>query len=167
MLDLKSPRHTSTLPKRAFLLAEPYVRFRRVQTLAPRGVLWFKLSHSALGVRPGRQAHGEHRAFARLAHHYHVAAHHPGEARGRWPGPARCHRNAAPSSTLALGELLKQLGLLLGRHADAGIGDGQLNPVSRPFLTLLARSLTSPSFVNLQALLNRSSRICRRRMGST
>src|SRR5262249_12186667 len=38
---------------------------------------------------------------------------------------------------------------------------------SRPFLTLLARSLTSPSFVNLQALLNRLNRICRRRIGST
>ena len=38
---------------------------------------------------------------------------------------------------------------------------------SRPFATLLARSLTSPSFVNLQALLSRLNRICRRRMGST
>src|SRR5215467_362201 len=38
---------------------------------------------------------------------------------------------------------------------------------SRPLATLRARSLTSPSLVNLQALLNRLSRICRRRMGST
>ena len=38
---------------------------------------------------------------------------------------------------------------------------------SRPSATLRACSLTSPSLVNLQALLNRLSRICRSRMGST
>jgi len=37
---------------------------------------------------------------------------------------------------------------------------------SRPFVTLRARSLTSPSFVNLQALLNRLSSICRSRWGA-
>src|SRR5262249_22788100 len=36
-----------------------------------------------------------------------------------------------------------------------------------PLATLRARSLTSPSLVNLQALLNRLSSICRSRMGST
>src|SRR6266487_786210 len=36
-----------------------------------------------------------------------------------------------------------------------------------PLLTLRAASLTSPSLVNLQALLNRLSSICRSRMGST
>ena len=35
---------------------------------------------------------------------------------------------------------------------------------SRLLPTLLACSLTSPSFVNLHALLSRLSRICRRRM---
>ena len=78
---------------------------------------------------PGRQAHGEHRAFARLAHHYHVAAHHPGELAGdgeAQPGATETLRRRG----IGLGELLKQLGLLLGRHADAGIGDGQLNPVA-------------------------------------
>src|SRR5262245_3944353 len=38
---------------------------------------------------------------------------------------------------------------------------------SRPSTNLRACSLTSPSFVNLQALLNRLNRICRSRMGST
>jgi hypothetical protein len=38
---------------------------------------------------------------------------------------------------------------------------------SRPLATRRARSLTSPSLVNLQALLRRLSRICRSRMGST
>src|SRR5215510_5826008 len=37
----------------------------------------------------------------------------------------------------------------------------------RPSTTFLTRSLTSPCLVNLQALLNRLSRICRSRMGST
>src|SRR6516162_2384948 len=36
-----------------------------------------------------------------------------------------------------------------------------------PLLTLRAASLTSPALVNLQALLNRLSSICRSRMGST
>jgi len=30
-----------------------------------------------------------------------------------------------------LGELLEQLCLLLSRHADAGVGHGELNPDSR------------------------------------
>ena len=38
---------------------------------------------------------------------------------------------------------------------------------SRPSATLRTRSATSPCLVNLQALLNRLSRICRSRMGST
>src|SRR5262249_41363683 len=38
---------------------------------------------------------------------------------------------------------------------------------SRPSATLRARSVTSPSLVNLKALLNRLSSICRSRMGST
>src|SRR5262245_57557429 len=38
---------------------------------------------------------------------------------------------------------------------------------SRPSNSLCALSLTSPSLVNLQALLRRLNRICRRRMGST
>ena len=37
----------------------------------------------------------------------------------------------------------------------------------RPSTTFRTRSVTSPSLVNLQALLNRLSRICRSRMGST
>ena len=37
----------------------------------------------------------------------------------------------------------------------------------RPSITFFTRSLTSPCLVNLQALLNRLSRICRSRMGST
>src|SRR5215813_2155852 len=38
---------------------------------------------------------------------------------------------------------------------------------SRPSTTLRTRSATSPSFVNLQALLSKLSKICLRRMEST
>ena len=55
------------------------------------------------------------------------------------------------------------LGLLLRRHADAGVGHRKLDPVAA--VPLRALSVTSPSLVNLQALLKRLSRICRSRMG--
>ena len=41
-----------------------------------------------LAFRTGREAHGKHRAFARLARHGHVAAHHPRKLAG--DGKARC-----------------------------------------------------------------------------
>ena len=64
---------------------------------------------SCLAIAAPRQAHREHRAFARLARHRYVAAH----------------------------------------NARELAGDG------------------TPSLVNLQALLNRLNRICRRRMRSS
>ena len=82
-----------------------------------------------LGLRAARQAHCKDRAFARLARHCHVAAHHAGELAG--DGEAK----AGAAETLrgrgiGLGELLKQLCLLLRRHADASIGNGKLDPVA-------------------------------------
>ena len=44
-----------------------------------------------------RQAHGEHRALARLARHRHVAAHHARELAGDGEARARCRRSAARS----------------------------------------------------------------------
>ena len=44
------------------------------------------------------------------------------------PSPVPPKRCAVVASAWA--ELLEQLRLLLGRHADAGIGDRQLNPVA-------------------------------------
>src|ERR1700757_4072898 len=58
-----------------------------------------------------------------------------------------------------------ELGLLFRGHADAGVGDGELDEAAA--IDLRAASLTSPALVNLQALLRRLSRICRSRMGST
>ena len=84
---------------------------------------------SCLVIAAPRQAHREHRAFARLARHGHVAAHHARELAGDGeaePGAAEALRGRR----IGLGELLEQLRLLLSRHADAGVGDGQLDPVA-------------------------------------
>jgi len=74
-----------------------------------------------LCVRAARQAHCEDRTFARLARHRHVAAHHarelPRDGKAE-PRPAV----AARGERIGLGKILKQFRLLLGGHADAGIG---------------------------------------------
>jgi hypothetical protein len=82
---------------------------------------------------------------------------------------------------ICLGEFLEQFGLLFGGQADGyggtGLGaraDDGWRPVSatasstqsRPSATLRTRRATSPSFVNLQALLSRLSRICLSLMAS-
>ncbi len=109
-------------------------------------------------VRAYRQAHGEDRAFARLARQGHVTAHHARELAG--------NRKAEAGSAIAprgqgigLAELLEQLRLLLRRHADAGVADGEVNPVasvgylSRPQRDLaLFGELAGPIFPNNRAL---------------
>src|SRR4029453_4791604 len=75
------------------------------------------------------QAHREYRALARLARHRHVAAHHARQL----AGDGESETGAAETlrgGFIRLAELLEQPGLLLSRHADAGIGDGHLNPVA-------------------------------------
>src|SRR5262245_16082350 len=78
-----------------------------------------------LGWRADRQAHREHRALARLARHRHVAAHHArklardGKAK---PRSAELLRGRG----IGLGEFFEQLCLLLRRHANASIRDGEL-----------------------------------------
>src|SRR5262245_3765159 len=75
--------------------------------------------------RADRQAHREHRTLARLARHRHVAAHHArklardGKAK---PRSAELLR----SRGIGLGEFFEQLCLLLRRHANASIRDGEL-----------------------------------------
>src|SRR5262245_35218358 len=72
-----------------------------------------------LCVLASRQAHREHRPFARLARHRHVAAHHARELAGDGkaePGPAV----AARCQGICLGEILEQFRLLLRSHADPG-----------------------------------------------
>src|SRR6516162_9411295 len=76
-----------------------------------------------------RQAHGEHRTFARLARHRDVAAHHARELAGDGeaePGPAEALRGRG----VGLRELLEQLSLLLRGHANAGVSDCEFNPVA-------------------------------------
>src|SRR2546430_13082575 len=77
----------------------------------------------------GWQAHGEHRAVAGLARHRDVAAHHAGELAGDGEAQAR---TAEPlrGRGVALAELLEQFAELLARHADPGIGDGELDVVA-------------------------------------
>src|SRR5215472_10103304 len=78
---------------------------------------------------PPRQAHGEHRAFALLACHGHVTAHHARELAG--DGEAETGAAEAPRGRgIGLAELLEQLCLLLRGHPDAGVGDGELDDVA-------------------------------------
>src|SRR5215471_18288366 len=73
-----------------------------------------------------RQSHGEHRAFALLARHRHVAAHHARELAGDGEAEPRA-AEALSGCGIGLTELLEQLCLLLRSHADAGVGDGELD----------------------------------------
>src|SRR5215831_12257103 len=76
-----------------------------------------------------RQAHREHRAFARLARHGHVAAHHARELAG--DGKAKTGAAiAARGQGICLGEVLEQFGLLFSGHAYAAIRDRKLDPVA-------------------------------------
>src|SRR6516225_2507675 len=81
------------------------------------------------GWRAARQSHGEHRAFALLARHSHVAAHHARELAG--DGEAETgSAEALRGRGISLAELLEQLCLLLGSHAYTGIGDSELDEVA-------------------------------------
>src|SRR5262249_18604780 len=70
----------------------------------------------------------DHRALALLARYRYVTTHHAGELAGdREPQPGPTITSGGRSVGLA--ELLEQLGLLLWRHADAGIGHSDFDPV--------------------------------------
>src|SRR5262249_56561268 len=88
-----------------------------------RGRFW------PLCVRAPWQAHGEHRAFAVLARHSHVATHHARElARDGETEPRAAE--LLRSRGIGLGELLEQLSLLLPGHAHTSVGDGELDEVA-------------------------------------
>src|SRR5262249_31442385 len=76
-----------------------------------------------------RQAHRKDRAFARLARHCHVAAHHARELAREGKAKPRA-AEALRRGGIGLAELLEQLSLLLRRHANAGVGDGELDEVA-------------------------------------
>src|SRR5262249_21301484 len=73
--------------------------------------------------------HSEYRTLAWLARHSHVATHHARELAGDGKAESRAPETLC-SRGIGLAELPEQLGLLLRRHADAGIGHGQLDPVA-------------------------------------
>src|SRR5262245_26972300 len=75
------------------------------------------------------QAHGEHRAFARLARHGHVATHHAREPAGEGETESGA-AEVLSGRGIGLAELLEQLCLLLRGHADAGFGDGELDEIA-------------------------------------
>src|SRR6516162_3593956 len=76
-----------------------------------------------------RQAHGEHRTFARLARHNHIAAHHARQLAGDGE-PETSAAETLRGRGISLAELLEQLRLLLRRHADATVGDRELDPAA-------------------------------------
>src|SRR5262249_27792216 len=102
--------------------------------------------------------HREYRTLARLARHRHVAPHHARELAGDGKAKPRA-AVAARGQGVGLGEVLKQVRLRLCRHAGAGSAPAS-SPQSRRSATFRALCATSPSFVNLQALLKRLRRIC-------
>src|SRR5262245_6552579 len=82
-----------------------------------------------LVLLPAWQAHCEYRSSARFARHGHVAAHHARELAGNGesePGAAEALRGGC----FGLRKFREQLRLLLRRHANAAIGDGDLDPVA-------------------------------------
>src|SRR5215831_9641656 len=99
------------------------------------------------GWRAARQAYRKHRALARLACHGHVAAHHARElARD---GQAEAGAAVLPCGRgIGLGELLEQLCLLFSGHADAGVGDSELDEVAA-IAHLACRKLDFPRFGEL------------------
>ena len=123
------------------------------------------LGRRILGLRAGWQAHCKDRALAGLARHRHVAAHHAGELAGDGKTKAGAAETLRGRG-IGLGELLEQLCLCSG-VMPMPVSQTESSITSRPSAILRACSLTSPSFVNLHALLSRLSRICRSRSGST
>jgi hypothetical protein len=80
------------------------------------------------GLGLGRQADGEGRPLARYARHPDIAAHQPAQPaadREPEPGPAELPRRRR----VGLGEFLEQPAELFLGHADAGVGDGEIDPV--------------------------------------
>src|SRR5262245_9574305 len=118
-----------------------------------------------LCVRAARQTHRKHRALARLARHGDVPAHHARELAREGKSETRAPKRCAvlASAWLNSSNSLACCSGVMPMPVSATASSIQ----SRPLATLRARSLTSPSLVNLQALLNRLSSICRSRMGST
>src|SRR5262249_16693278 len=81
-----------------------------------------------ISLPAARQGHRKDRALAWLARHGHVATHHAREFAGNGKTEPRA-TVALCGRGVGLDELLEQLCLLLKSHADAGVGDRELDPV--------------------------------------
>src|SRR5262249_34858417 len=86
-------------------------------------------SLARLRVHAPWQAHGKHRTFARLARYGDVPTHHARELAREGETKPRA-AEALSGRSIGLAELLEQLGLLLRRHADAGVGDGEFDEIA-------------------------------------
>src|SRR5262249_2165525 len=96
------------------------------------------------------QAHRKDRTFTRLARNRHVAAHHARElARDGKAKPSAA--KALRGRGIGLAELLEELCLLLRCHADAGVGDGELDEVA-PIARLACRKLHLACFGELAGI---------------
>src|SRR4029434_4704119 len=135
MPSIPNERGLTAAPSRRDQVAAPHLLLQRVRSPTARqrprpDVAIAGVTGSwRLTVLAAWQAHREYRALAGLAGHRDVAAHDAGELAGdgqAQPGAAEALRGRG----FGLAELLEQLGLLLRCHADAGVGDGKLNPVA-------------------------------------
>src|SRR5262245_44162103 len=113
-------------------IATELVRRRSPPLRANRVMLCSKLQPvsaailNVLAVGAGGHPHRKYRAFARFARHGHVAAHHARELARE----GKAQSSAAEvlrGRGIGLGELFEQLCLLLRSHADAGVGDSELD----------------------------------------
>jgi hypothetical protein len=109
-------------------------------------------------IRAAGEAHRKHRALAWLARHGDIATHHACQLAG--DGKAQsCATVTARGKRIGLGKSWNSFvccSAVMPMPLSATASPTQ----SRPSSTLRTRSATSPSFVNLQALLKRLSRIC-------
>src|SRR5262249_16739626 len=125
-------RHRQTVRGRSWDSAAHQPPFRRAKhrhSLATAGrspVSIDTVSSFALSGCTAGHTHREPRTLAWLAPHRHVAAHHARELAGDGKPKPRSTK-ALSGRGIGLAELLEQLGLLFGRHADAGVGDGKLD----------------------------------------
>ena len=96
------------------------------------------------------EAHRKHRALAWLAHYGHIATHHARELAGDGKPEPRA-AEVLRGRGFGLGEFLEQLRLLLRRHANAGIGDGELDEAAA-IVHLACRKLDLACFGELAGI---------------
>src|SRR5262249_50372451 len=92
----------------------------------------------------------EHRTFAGLARHSHVATHHARELAGEGKAEPRS-AEALRGRGIGLTELLEQLCLLLRSHANAGVGAREL-AAAAAIAHLACRKLDAARFGELAGI---------------